>query len=55
MLTILDACCFVFVCFRPFRRNSLFKCSPQPKTQKSLINSLFYVSGLFKVADFGVD
>jgi len=45
----------VLVYFQPFRRNSLFKCSPQHKTQKSLINPLFGVSRLFKVADFGVD
>jgi len=45
----------VFVYFLPYRRNSLLKYSPQLKTQNSLINPLFWVSRLFKVADFGVD
>jgi len=44
----------VFVYFQPYRRNSLLKCSPQPKTQNLLTNALFWVSRLFKVADFGV-
>jgi len=42
----------VFVYFEPFQRNSLLECSPQLKTQNSLINPLFWVSRLFKVADF---
>jgi len=33
MLTILAAGCRVY--FQPFRRNSLFKCASQPKTQKN--------------------